>query len=449
MHDLSATVVAIATPAGRGGLGCIRISGGRAFEIAQQLFAPAKRLPSAGGAPRFGRFLDREAAPLDHGYLLYFAPGRSFTGEATAELWTHGSPAVLQELIDASIAAGAVAAGPGEFTYRALRNGRIDLARGEAIHDLIEARTRYQARVAFEQTEGSLSRRIAPLREQLEEWIARGEAAVEFVEESETHLGSGDLARAIAAAREECDQLQASYQRGRVVRDGARLVLVGRPNVGKSSLFNRLLESDRAIVTEIAGTTRDTLEEDLNLNGVPVRLVDTAGLREVQDLVEREGVGRAKRALEEADLVLLVLDGSRRPDDLELETLRRAKDEVGRWVAVTNKSDLSAAQPVEQTLAVSAHRGDGIDQLREQLAAQLSAGEMRETPTITNSRHAAAIERAQSSLACAAVALEQGLSEELVLEDLQQARRELGEITGEFGIDDLYDRVFTTFCIGK
>jgi tRNA modification GTPase len=356
---------------------------------------------------------------------------------------------VLQELLDTAIAAGAVAAGPGEFTYRALRNGRLDLARSEAIQDLIEARTRYQARVAFEQTEGNLSRRIAPLTAELEEWIARGEAAVEFSDEAETHLPAGRLAAVIDGTIAKCNELVAGYRTGRVVRDGARLVLVGRPNVGKSSLFNRLLEEDRAIVTEIAGTTRDTIEEDLVLDGIPVRLIDTAGLREVRDAIEIEGVSRAHRALEQADLVLFVLDGSRETDELERDTLTRVETEAGRWVAVVNKSDLPQRMRLNGTRTVSAKNGDGVAELRAELREQLLGNTPAEHPLVTNGRHAAALEQARTTLTRAATAVKEGLSEEWVLEDLKQARRELAVVTGEFGVEDLYDRIFSTFCIGK
>ena len=449
MHDLSTTVVAVATPPGRGGVGCLRISGERAVAVARSMFETSGQGSDQGKKPIFGRFLDRDHSPLDHGYLVLFDAGNSFTGESTAELWTHGSPAVLQELLDTAIAAGAAAAGPGEFTYRALRNGRIDLARSEAIKDLIEARTRYQARVAFEQTEGNLSRRIAPLTDELEEWIARGEAAVEFVDEAETHLPTGRLAAVIDGTITKCNELVAGYRTGRVVRDGARLVLVGRPNVGKSSLFNRLLEEDRAIVTEVAGTTRDTLEEDLVLDGIPVRLIDTAGLREVRDGIEREGVSRARRALEQADLVLFVLDGSREIDELERDTLTRVETEGGRWIAVVNKSDLPQRAQLADTRSVSAKNGKGVAELRAALREQLLGSAPTEHPLVTNGRHAAALEQARSTLTRAATAVKEGLSEEWVLEDLKQARRELAAVTGEFGVEDLYDRIFSTFCIGK
>jgi len=456
VHDLDVTIVAVATPSGRGGVGCVRVSGPRAEEIAKSLFEPAKgRLPRPGGRPRFGRFKDPEGRPLDHGYLVLFAPDGAYSGEPTAELWPHGSPAVLAALVETAVARGAEPAGPGEFTYRALRHGRLDLARAEAVRDLVHARTLFQARVAFAQAEGAVSRRVRPLGETLEEWIARAEAAVEFVDESETHLPAGSFAAAIDGARAACRDLLAGFRTGRLVRDGAALVIVGRPNAGKSSLFNRLLARERAIVTEIAGTTRDTLEEQLDLEGIPVRLVDTAGLRHVEDPVEVEGVRRTRQAREEADLVLLVLDGSRDPDPVEREERRRVAEEgqEARAVAVVNKCDLERrreGRPVfPELLRVSALTGEGVDELRGALRRCLVGAGPLEDPIITNARHAAALERALAALDRASRAHGSGLTEELVLEDLREAMRLLGEITGEYSNEELYDRIFSTFCIGK
>ncbi len=455
MQDLDSTIVAVATPAGRGGVGCVRVSGPSAEEIGRRLFRPAAAgRPRVGGRPRFGSFLARDGSPLDHGYLVLFPPGASFTGEPVAELWAHGSPAVLAELVEAAVAEGARPAGPGEFTYRALRHGRLDLARAEAVRDLVAARTLYQARVALAQAEGALSRRLAPLRESLEEWIARGEAAVEFVEESETHLAPGQLGRGIAALLAACDELLRGFEAGRLVRDGAALVVAGLPNAGKSSLFNALLSRDRAIVAEAAGTTRDTLEEQLDLGGVPVRLIDTAGLREASDRVESEGVRRAELARREADLILMVLDASRPLDPLEVAALGRAGDEPERerTVWVLNKCDLRAVArvPAEAgALRVSALTGAGLDGLRAELRDRLLGRGPLEPPVLTDTRHALALRQARAALERGAEAASGAFSEELLLEDLREAMRHLGEITGEFGTEQLYDRIFSTFCIGK
>jgi len=450
MNDLDVTLVAVASPPGRGGVGCVRISGPDAGTVAARLFRPAKG--HATGCPVFGRFLDRDGRPIDHGYLVEFPAGASFTGESTSELWPHGSPAVLAALVEAAIGAGATPAGPGEFTYRALRNGRLDLARAEAVRDLVAARTLYQARVAFAQAEGALSRRLAPLREGLADLIARAEAAVEFVDESETHLPSRELRRGIEEAAATCDDLLGGFRHGRVVREGVSLVITGLPNVGKSSLFNALLSRERAIVTEMPGTTRDTLEEHLDLGGIPVRLVDTAGLREAGDVVESEGVRRARAARQEADLVMLVLDGSRPIEPAERETLESAGEDARMpTIVVVNKIDLPAVAslPGPAAVWVSARTGRGLETLRKEIRERVAGTGPIEDPILTDARHAHAVERAREALDRASKAAVEGLSEEWVLEDLRDAMHNLGSITGEFTTEDLYDRIFSTFCIGK
>jgi tRNA modification GTPase len=350
-QDPETTIVAVATPQGRGGVGCVRLSGPRSHVIAGAVFRAAggSGSPPQPGHLQFGRFLGRDGVALDHGYLVVFGPRQAYTGEPSAELWPHGSPAVLAELVAASVAAGAEPAGPGEFTWRALRNGRLDLARAEAVRDLVAARTLYQARVAFSQAEGELSRRLAPLKESLADLIARGEAAVEFVDESETHLASGALEAGLRALRASCAELLAGFPRGRVVREGATLVLVGLPNVGKSSLFNRLLERDRAIVTEVPGTTRDLLEESLVLDGVPVRLVDTAGLSEVPIRSRWRGSAAHAPPRRRRTWCSWSWTAPRPLEPAERESLARLGEdgpESMRTLAVVNKADL----PVHSSL---------------------------------------------------------------------------------------------------
>ncbi|MDX1387910.1 MAG: tRNA uridine-5-carboxymethylaminomethyl(34) synthesis GTPase MnmE [Acidobacteriota bacterium] len=456
MHDLSETIVAVATPPGRGGVACVRLSGPAAVDVAGVLFRPAQgAIDAEASRAVFGRFVGRDGSSIDHGYAVVFAAGASFTGELTAELWTHGSPAILAELLIAATTAGAVLAGPGEFTYRALRNGRLDLARAEAVRDLVAARTLFQARVAFAQAEGALSRRLAPLREALADLMARTEAAVEFVDESETHLPGRALAEGIERALTACTELLEGFRQGRVVREGATVVITGRPNVGKSSLFNQLLARDRAIVTEIPGTTRDTLEEQIDLDGIPVKLVDTAGLRHVVDPVEGEGVRRARAAREEADVVVVVLDGTSPPNDEERTILAEiaGAPDPARGLVVVNKIDLTEAgdAPLRATGAVrvSARTGEGLDDLRQAMRERLLGAGALEDPILTDVRHARAIDRAREALERGAAAAAKGVSEELVLEDLREAMHNLGSVTGEMGPDELYDRIFSTFCIGK
>lgn len=449
MLDLERTLAAVATPAGRGAVGALRLSGPDAHAHALALFRPrrAAASPVPGGRPVFGSFLGADGRAVDHGFLVLFPATSSYTGEPSAELWTHGSPPVLRELLDAALRGGCVAAGPGEFSYRAVRNGRLDLARAEAVRDLIDARTVHQARVALAQAEGSLSERIRPLRERLFDLIARAEAAVEFVEESEVHLGPRQLDAALAALRAEAGALLGSYRTGRLVREGAVVALTGLPNVGKSSLFNALLARERAIVSNVPGTTRDTLEETIDLDGIPARLVDTAGLRDEADPVELEGVRRARAAAAGADVVIVVLDRTRAPGDLE----RKAIAEAAPAIVVLNKSDLPEVGEGLPGIgvAVSAKTGAGLEELRARLRAALVGSAPLEDALVTDARHAEAIRAAVAALGQASSALASGLTEELAIEDLREARAGLDGIVGELAHEALYDRIFSTFCIGK
>jgi tRNA modification GTPase len=453
MHDLSTTIVAVATPAGRGGIGCVRISGSDAFAIASALFRPRGSAAIPGdGRPCFGTFVDRDGRDVDHGYLVAFSSARAYTGDKTAELWCHGSPPVLEALTRAAVAQGAVLAGPGEFTYRALRHGRLDLTRAEAIRDLISARTIYQARVAFRQVEGALARRLAPVREALVELLAAGEAAIEFADEADTHLERSALAGGVHAALGQARALLSERQRGRIVRTGARVALSGLTSVGKSSLFNRLLGKDRAIVSAVAGTTRDTLEETFDLDGIPVTVIDTAGVRLPSDAVEAEGVRRAREAAGEADLVLLVLDAGRPLIDEEHAALaERATRGAVPSIVVANKTDLAAtgtaAAICPGAIPVSALTGDGLTALRGAMRTALCGPGPFEDPVLTNDRHVAALEAAVEALSRAAEMMPMG--DEIVLEEVRAALAALGELTGELANDDLYDRIFSTYCIGK
>ena len=456
MHDLQTTIVAIATAPGASGLGCVRLSGPEAFGIAKRLvrFARPVELPG-DGRPRLVTVVDAAGDAIDRGFVVPFPAGRSYTAEPTVELWTHGSPPVLAALVEAAVAGGAVAAGPGEFTYRALRHGRLDLARAEAVGDLVAARTLHQARTAFAQMEGALSRRLAPLEDLLVDLIARGEAAVEFADEAEVHLAAGRMAEGIARATAMARGMVEEARAGRVLREGARVALTGVTSVGKSSLFNRLLGRDRAIVSSVPGTTRDTLEETVDLAGVPVTLVDTAGLREVVDAVEAEGVRRAVAAAKEADAVVIVLDATRpvRPDERDSILARNggAGGAGAPVVVVANKIDrlpAGAPLPWPAALGVSALTGAGIPALRAALGEAIGAGSL-EHPALTNVRHANALTDTLSALEDAAGARARGLSDEAALEDLKRALAHLGTIRGEVGMDAIYERIFSTFCIGK
>ncbi len=456
------TIVAISSPPGRGGVGVVRISGPRAAAIALRLFSPARPAPEAPDSQRavFGRFRSIAGETIDQGYLVIFRSPRSFTGEETAELWVHGSPAVLHRLVDEAVASGARPATPGEFSLRAFLNGRIDATQAEAIRDLIEARTSFQAQVALDQVSGRISREVDRLKDRLAGIVARVEASIEFSEEAEAErfAPEGGVPAAVRALGREMERLAGTFERGRRVREGAAVAIVGSPNVGKSSLFNRLLEEDRAIVTPIAGTTRDLLEETLDLNGIPVRLTDTAGLHDPRNEADAEAVRRARGALERADLLLLVLDWSRPLRDEERELLRGL--ERGRSIVVFNKSDLRCDVGMDQALSmrrrhaafeVSARSGEGIEDLRRRLAEAVGGPKVasREEIVLTNVRHRDLVEKAAAALRRAEAASRDGSGDEYMVLDLKEALDRLGEITGAVGVEGIYDRIFRDFCIGK
>ncbi|MBI4169622.1 MAG: tRNA uridine-5-carboxymethylaminomethyl(34) synthesis GTPase MnmE [Acidobacteria bacterium] len=457
------TIVALSTPPGRGGIGVVRISGPRATAIALEMFRAAA--PIENGRPEpgrllFGQFVSAAGEPLDHGYLATFRPPRSFTGEETAELWAHGSPAITRLLVQEAIALGARPATPGEFTLRAFLNGRIDVTQAEAIRDLIEARTAFQAKVAHDQVLGRISKEVDRLKDRLADVMARLEASLEFSEEGEAglFLPEGGVLGEVRAARGEIEALATTYVRGRLLRDGARVAIVGSPNAGKSSLFNKLLDEDRAIVTPIPGTTRDVLEETLDLDGVPVTLIDTAGLHAPRDEADAEAVRRAREAMRTADLLLLVLDRSRPMQEEERTLLPSIAG--SRCVVALNKSDLDCGIGADQALElreragaleVSAKSGDGIEGLRRRLGVEVGSEGIasREGAVVTNARHRDLLVKSAAALARAEQAAADGVGEECLLLDLKEALDRLGEITGEVGIEGIYERIFKNFCIGK
>jgi tRNA modification GTPase len=457
------TIVALSTPPGRGGIGVVRISGPRSIAIALRMFRPAT--PIGNGRPepgrlQFGTFVSEAGEPIDHGYLAVFRPPTSFTGEGTAELWAHGSPAITKLLVEQAVALGARPATPGEFTMRAFLNGRIDVTQAEAIRDLIEARTVFQAKVAHDQVLGRISKETDRLKHRLADLMARLEASIEFSEESEAgrFLPEGGVMAEVGAVRGAIETLASTFERGRLLREGVKVVIVGSPNVGKSSVFNRLLDESRAIVTSVPGTTRDLLEESLDLDGVPVTLIDTAGLHAPGNEADAEAVRRARQAMEGAGLLLLVLDRSR-PILAEERDLMRAVA-GSRHVVVLNKCDLESGLGAPQSMEmreradvveVSAKSGAGIDVLRLRLGAEVGTDQVAscEGPIVTNVRHRDLLARAAAALARVGKAATEGVAEECLLLDLREALDRLGEITGEVGIEGIHDRIFKSFCIGK
>jgi tRNA modification GTPase len=448
VFDTTDTIVAIATPRGRGGIGVVRISGEQAMRVTAAMRPGAPPLE-----PRHAtltHIVDAERHPIDAVVATSFPAPHSYTGEHVVELSGHGNPVLLDRIVGAAVAAGARLAGPGEFTLRAFLNGRIDLPQAEAVADLVDAVTPLQARAAFDQLEGTLTRAIGAVDAPLFDLIARLEASVDFPEEGYHFVTPEQGAEEATAIAASLGALIARGRQGRLIREGAQVVLAGRPNTGKSSLFNALAGAERAIVTNVPGTTRDLVTDVVDIEGMAVTLVDTAGLRETGDIVELEGVGRAERAAGAADCVVIVLDGSAPLHESERALLASTSERV-RVVAI-NKSDLpQAGEPaVTGAVRVSAATGEGIEALGSAIARALSGREsMRDAPAVTNQRHLLLLERAHDALTRGADALAHGAPEELALADLQEARGFLDEIVGRRTPDDILRRIFETFCIGK
>ena len=446
------TIVALSTPRGRGALAVVRLSGPDAIAIARAMSSVDALEPRHATLVDLRRPKDGEE--LDQVLLTCFNAPHSLTGEDVVEISCHGSPAVVRSIVDTTLELGAVLAGPGEFTLRALSNGKINLAQAEAIRDLIAAQTEAAVRQASRQLHGELSNALGPFKEKLLEVIVLLESALEFVEEDIPAPRANEIDSDLAVVSSGVEKLARSYGAGRLLQEGVKVAITGRPNVGKSSLFNSLVERERAIVTDIPGTTRDTLSEAIDLEGIPVILTDTAGLRETTDGIETLGIERARRAMSDSDLVLVVLDGSEGvgPSDRELID----QTENTRRLVVMNKSDLPGfnvpASCVDELrpINVSAQTGEGLANLRSAMLASVNShGSDEGGLLITNARHYDLLCSAQREIEVARVALRERHSEELVLVPLHNALKFLGQITGETTTEDILSEIFATFCIGK
>ncbi len=457
-HTTIDTIVAISTPPGRGGIGIVRLSGPDAIAIA----SPMLRLknPLAHGRARFAEILDPEASGegrIDEAVVTLFAAPNSYTGEDIVEIAAHGAPVVLDLLLRLALERGARLADPGEFTQRAFLSGRIDLTQAEAVRDLIDAQTLYQARVAASQLSGALSHRIQPAKDALITLIATVEAGIDFAEDDIDVIPNAEIVNRIELISAMLAPVESSFAQGRIVHSGLTLAIVGRPNVGKSSLFNRLVERERAIVTAVPGTTRDLVTETVSLGGIPVHLIDTAGLREASDEAEAIGIQKSRETLADADIVLVVMDATAEDFTQEMELI--ATLEGRQSVAVLNKIDLltGTAQPSfpdrpgsYAPLPISAKTSVGLAELREKILA-LARGPAGEGQSgmITNLRQHQAITLAIRSLAAATNSAAQSIPHEMVMLDLYAALRDLDALTGQTTPDDILSQIFSTFCIGK
>lgn len=456
-------IAAVATAPGRGGIGVVRVSGPDLASVIDGVLG--RRI-----APRravHGRFLDTAGQVIDEGIAIWFPGPGSYTGEDVLELQAHGSPVVLDELMQAVLSCGARHAEPGEFTQRAYLNRRLDLAQAEAVADLIEASSARAARAAVRTLSGAFSSYIWDLDTALAELRAFVEAAIDFPDEEIDFIAESDVAERLSALETKLLEIMASARRGRLLVDGIQLVLAGAPNVGKSSLMNQLSGEEVAIVTDTAGTTRDVLRQAVNLDGYPLHLVDTAGLRESEDAIEREGIARARAAMAQADLLMLVLDDRDHPDGIGPEGLAGQSIEfdegpspatdVGR-IVVLNKADLtgracgvltSGESDEQEVVRISARTGDGLAALREAIKRRAGIADVSEDDFAARRRHLGALSEVRDCVAAATAALRSDQAAELVAEDLRRAQQALATIVGERDNEQLLGLIFSRFCIGK
>ena len=455
---MSDPIAAVATGGGASAIGIVRVSGDGCDEVCGKVFRVPGGRPFSSLPPRrmvLGEILDREGRTIDRGLAVRFPGPGSYTGEDQAELHCHGSPVVLRETLSALFAAGARQAEAGEFTKRAFLGGRMDLTQAEAVMDLIEAESAAAARNAAAQLDGALRRTLDPVREGLLDVASRFYAVVDYPDEDVEDAGPEEIAAVLETAEEDLGRLLSTFDRGRTLKGGVRTAIVGPPNAGKSSLFNALAGRDRAIVTEIPGTTRDTVEETAVCGGALLRIIDTAGIRETEDPVERLGVERARKAVEEADLILVVLDGTEDPGPEALDALGQVRRSGKPWIAVRSKRDLpsshadDAADGAYGSVWISSVTGEGLPDLEAAIVSLYPPEEERTGSLLTDARQEDAVRRARDAVRRARGALAAGMPPDAPLTDVEEALGALGELTGHTAKEEIVSRIFERFCVGK
>jgi tRNA modification GTPase len=460
MKNSTDPICALSSAPGRSGIAVVRLSGSQCHEIVSKIFIP--KIGSKSFEPRLaivGKLIEFDSGvELDEGVVTCFQAPNSYTGEDMAEFSIHGNPAIIAALLDELCSLGARLAEPGEFTMRAFLNQKMDLTQAEAVHDIIMAKTLYQAQIAGRQRSGSLAQNLRATKELLLDIIVNLESAIEFAEEDLQTDSRKQIEEKIEEIGSNLHKWIESYRKGRIIHDGIRMAVIGRPNVGKSSLFNRLLEQDRSIVTDVPGTTRDTVSEYMSIDGIPIHLLDTAGIHGSEDIIEKIGIERSHQAISDADVILFVVDVGRESSEQDFEIKRKLP--ISNCIVVFNKSDLpahwsgEAKQELSNSwnyLEVSSKTGMGIKDLRRMIINTILGDGILALDgiMITNMRHCHALEHAELHLKKAANTFRRALSEEFVLLDLQKCLEYLGEIAGETHVEDLLNAIFSKFCIGK
>lgn len=461
--EMEDTIAAIATPPGEGGIGIIRMSGRDAVDILKKIFKSKRGIKVEDMEARksyYGHIVKpgQGGGVVDEVLVIIMKAPYSYTKEDVVEISCHGGMVSVKEILSLILDNGARLAQPGEFTKRAFLNGRIDLAQAEAVMDIINAKTEIAHRASMKQLEGGLSRKINVIRDELLGLAAHIEALVDYPEDEIDSLEVDEVRRRMEKVINEIDGLIETSESGRIVREGLTTAIIGKPNVGKSSLLNAMVKENRAIVTEIPGTTRDVIEEYVNIKGILLRLVDTAGIRETEDLVEKLGVERSRKAVEDADLIIMMFDAAQQINDEDREIIRIIKDK--KVIVLINKSDLppkinekeiEEIFPQAPIIRISVKEGKGLDELEETIAKMVYGGRVRPENQIlvTNVRHIDALKRSIKSLRAGVDAINMGMPIDLISIDIRNALEQLGEITGDSVDDDIIDRIFSTFCVGK